>query len=63
VKNFTTRQLRDTTVNAIIAEAKKRGAHAAPVFNRLGQIEEVPLLMILCRDTRLRCPRWSGGVG
>ena len=43
MKDFTTRRLQDRTVQAIIAEAKKRGAHAAPVFNRKGQVEEVHL--------------------
>ena len=43
MKDHTARALRDTTVSAIITEAEKRGAHAAPVFNRLGQVEEVHL--------------------
>jgi hypothetical protein len=43
MKDHTARALRDTTVSAIITEATKRGAHAAPVFNRLGQVEEVHL--------------------
>jgi hypothetical protein len=43
VKDFTTRRLQARTVEAIITEAEKRGAHAAPVFNRLGQVEEVHL--------------------
>jgi hypothetical protein len=43
--DFTTRPLQDRTVDAIVAEATKRGAYAAPVFNRKGQIEEVHLVM------------------
>ena len=37
------RPLRDSTVDAIIVEATKRGAHGALVFNRRGQVEEVHL--------------------
>jgi hypothetical protein len=37
------RLLRDSTVDAIIVEATKRGAQAAPVFSHKGQIEEVQL--------------------
>jgi len=41
--NLKTRPLQDRTVQAIIHEAEKLGAYAAPVFNRKGQVEEVHL--------------------
>jgi hypothetical protein len=44
------RPLQDRTVQAIINEAEKLGAYAAPVFNRKGQVEEVHLF----RDGELR---------
>jgi len=37
------RPLQDRTVQAIINEAAKLGAYAAPVFNAKGQVEEVHL--------------------
>lgn len=36
--------LQDRTVDAIIAEAEKLGAYAAPVMTRTGRVDEVQLL-------------------
>lgn len=44
------RAMQPRTVDAIVAEAAKRGAHAAPVVNRKGFFDEVHLF----RDGQLR---------
>jgi hypothetical protein len=55
MKNITTRAL----PHSELTEAKKRGAHAAPVFNHMGQIEEVHLF----RDGALHSSISSPGAG